>query len=322
VLVVCGAGSACHKQRQETTDASATSITAAEHPLATATVQPTSDQSSQNMERVATYAGLSTPASATYDAASDRYLISNVAGKLTARDGNGFISAFSPAGTIAQNRWIVGGANGVTLNAPKGLVVKQNLLYVADIDTVRAFDANSGAPRGALEVPGAVYLAGMAVSADGRVLVADAGVHIKDDGSLDTVNDGAIWTIDAIDRPPGKLAVKGSLGGPSALEALADGGLRVATLASGAMYRVDPSGKKVDELKTERGQLDGIVSIENKIYVSSWGARAVYRRIEGGTIAVQLSGLQTPGGLALDRKRNRIVVPLLGADRVEVFTVR
>jgi outer membrane protein assembly factor BamB len=318
VLLICVTGSACRKDRKEH---SVTSITAAQNPLPTVTVQPHSIQSSMNMELVATYEGLSTPACATYHAPSDRYLVANVAGKLSARSGKGFISAFSPSGTVAQARWIVGGTNGVTLNAPKGLVVKEDLLYVADVDTVRAFDVKTGAPRGELEIPGAVYLAGMTASADGRVLVADAGIHIKDDGRFDVVNDGAIWTVDAIDRPPGKVAVKGTLGGPSALDARPDGSLLVATLVDGTIYRVDPAGKKYDELTAERGKLDGVVQVENKIYVSSWGAAAVYRRIEGGTLAVQLSELQTPGGLGLDTMRNRLIVPLLGADRVEVFTV-
>lgn len=321
-VVALTAGSACRKGHREETDAaSIASVTAAEHPLPTVTVQPRGPETSQNLEKVMTYSGLSAPANVFHDVPTDRYLISNVGGKLTAVDGDGFISAFSPAGTIAEARWIVSGKGGVTLNAPKGLAVTRDVLYVADIDTVRFFDSKTGAPKGEIKIPGAVYLAGMAAAPDGRVFVADAGVAVQEDGSLKAVNDGAIWTLNGLGRPPTKMVTKESLGGPAAIDVRPDGRLLVATLMSGSVYRLDPAGKKHDELKASRGKLDGVVEVGNKIYVSSWDAAAVYRRIEGGMFAVQLADLKGPGGLAFDVTRSRIVVPLLSADRVDVYKV-
>lgn len=319
------AASSCRKRREEEKGGpSVSSVTAAEQPLPTVTVQPEPSRArveSQNMKRVMTYTGLSAPSNVFHHVQTDRYLVSNVAGKLTAADGNGFISAFSPAGTVAEPRWIVGGKNGVTLNAPKGLAVVEDLLYVADIDTVRVFDAKTGAPKGKIEIPGAKYLAGMAATPDGRVLVADAGVRVEEDGSLKPAGDGAIWTLLGLGSPPIRFDTKESLGGPAAIDVRPDGRLLVATLVSGSVYRLDGAGKKHDELKADRGRLDGVAEIGNKIYVSSWEGNAVYRRIEGGTFAVQLAELKSPGGLVADVARSRIVVPILGADRVEVFTV-
>jgi hypothetical protein len=275
------------------------------------------------MRRVRSYRDLSTPANVFVDAAADRYLVSNVAGGLTAMDGNGFISVLSTtAEGTSTPRWIAGGQNGVTLDAPKGLVVANGLLYVADIDKVRTFDAGSGAPRGDIRIPGAVYLAGMAVAPDGRVLVADAGVKVEKDGKLRTATDGAIWSVGAAGAAPAKLPTHESLGGPAALVALPDGGVLVATLASGTVYTLDRAGKKHDERKAPRGKLDGVALIDDKVYVSSWDAAAVYRRLESGTYAVQLAELRAPGGVAIDASRRMLLVPLMTEDRVDAFLVQ
>jgi hypothetical protein len=324
-LLVLGALS-CRKDRtgSGSEPASVSSVTAAEHPLPTATVQPDASnrEMSQNMQRLVSYTGVDTPANAFFDRGSDRYLVSNVVGKLTAADKNGFISAFSPTGAAPQPRWIVSGQNGVTLDAPKGLAVASGVLYVADIDRVRAFDAASGAPRGEIPIPGATYLAGMAVGPDGRVLVADAGVKVKDNGDLDAVNGGAIWVVEGVGRAPTKVAATDPLGGPAALAVRPNGELLVATLVDGSTYVLDKTGKKTEERKAPRGKLDGVGEIENKIYVSSWEASALYRRIEGGTYAVQLTELRGPGGLAIDTKRNQVVLPLMTENRVDVYNVR
>ena len=68
-------------------------------------------------------AGFSTPESVLHDAASDVYLVSNINGNPLDVDGNGSISRVSFDGTVAQLKWIEGGANGVTLNAPKGMAI-------------------------------------------------------------------------------------------------------------------------------------------------------------------------------------------------------
>ena len=48
-------------------------------------------------------------------------------------------------------------------------------LYVADLDVVRVFERESGAPLGEVLVPGATFLNGMASSPERRVFVSDMG---------------------------------------------------------------------------------------------------------------------------------------------------
>src|SRR5215831_227134 len=89
------------------------------------------------------------PESVLYDPQADIYLVSNINGTPLAKDNNGFISRVSPdSGKVVQLKWIAGGANGVTLNAPKGMGIVGDTLFVADIDVVRMFNRTTGAPMG------------------------------------------------------------------------------------------------------------------------------------------------------------------------------
>jgi hypothetical protein len=117
--------------------------------------------------------GLSSPETVAWDSLSDLYLVSNVNGDPGAKDGNGFISRIAPDGRVVALRWIAGGGAGATLNAPKGMAIVVDSLFVADLDAVRVFDRRTGAPLRTVPVPGASGLNGIAVGPDGRVWVTD-----------------------------------------------------------------------------------------------------------------------------------------------------
>src|SRR5205085_11405116 len=107
--------------------------------------------------------GIKAPESVLYDVAGDQYLVSNINGQPLDKDGNGFISRLTPEGRVAELKWIAGGAKGVTLNAPKGMGIKGDTLFVADIDAVRMFNRETGAPTGPRTVPGAVFVNDIAI---------------------------------------------------------------------------------------------------------------------------------------------------------------
>lgn len=96
------------------------------------------------------------------------YFISNVAGEGSARDGNGFISKVGTDGTVLMQRWAEG------LDAPKGMAVLGDTLYVADNDQVVTFDAHNGTKQDTIAIDGAQFLNDMTVW-NGEVLVSDSG---------------------------------------------------------------------------------------------------------------------------------------------------
>src|SRR5437879_3180288 len=81
--------------------------------------------------------GLKDPAGFIVDPATGSYFISNENGQPTERDNNGFITKLDPDGKISKLKFIEGGAEGVTLNAPKGLALIGRCCNLTGVD----FDA-------------------------------------------------------------------------------------------------------------------------------------------------------------------------------------
>jgi hypothetical protein len=123
--------------------------------------------------------GFQTPESVVHDRVMDWYLVSNVGlGNPAALDHNGFISKVSPGGEVLDLAWIQDGVGGVTLNGPKGLAIRDDALYVADVDTLRIFDRRTGAPRRSVPMPNPfaptpLFLNDVVVAGDGTVYLTD-----------------------------------------------------------------------------------------------------------------------------------------------------
>lgn len=267
---------------------------------------------------VVKYTGFATPESVLYDAARDRYLVSNINGKPVDADNNGFISELSPDGKVTNLKFIEAGKNKVTLNAPKGMALVKDVLYVADLDTVRMFDAKTGAPKGEIKLPGATFANDVAASEDGKVYVSDSGLKMVD-GKFEGTGTDAVWVIEK-----GKaktLAKSAELTRPNGL--LVDGKtVLVAPFGSNEIYRVDDKGKKSDATKLPKGGLDGIVKVGDALLVSSWEGSTIYKGKVGGTFEPVLEQLAAPADIGWDSKRSRVLVPRFMGDVVEVYEVK
>jgi hypothetical protein len=260
------------------------------------------------------FTGFSTPESVLYDAANDRYLVSNINGSPVDADNNGFISVLSPDGAVTTLKWIEGGAKKVKLNAPKGLAIVGNVLYVADIDTVRMFDLKSGAAKGEVKLPGATFTNDVAAGADGKVYASDSGLTLKDGNFAPTGTD-AVWVIE---KGKAKAFAKSAeLGRPNGL--LVDGtSVWVVTFGSGELYRLDEKGAKVDAVKLPTGGLDGLVKVGDKLLVSSWEGSQVFVGTPASFVpAYQV--LQAPADIGFDTKRSRVLVPRFMDNLVEAY---
>ncbi|HTV24869.1 MAG TPA: hypothetical protein VMG12_39520 [Polyangiaceae bacterium] len=258
--------------------------------------------------------GFRSPESALYDAIADVYLVSNVSGGPADADNDGFISKVSPDGTLLELRWIDAASAKTTLNAPKGMALVGETLFVTDIDVVRAFDRASGKALGDVAIPSATFLNDVAASSDGKLYVSDTGVG-KKAGSTELAPNGsdAVYVIDA-QRSVKELAKDPELEQPNGL--VAQRGSVIVAATSGQVYRLDAKGEKT-LLGKPAGGLDGLVLTPGgRLIVSSWEASSVFIAAEAqgadGSLTFEplIAELNSPADIGYDVKRRQLIVPL------------
>lgn len=262
--------------------------------------------------------GFSTPESVLHDTLTDVYLVSNINGQPLDMDGNGFISTMSPEGQVMDLRWIDGATEGVELNAPKGMTILGDSLYVADIDCVRVFVRSTAEAAGSICFEGATFLNDLTVDDNDLLYVTDTGMQAGAEG-LEPSGSAAIYQF----RPDGgrtTIAEGEDLGNPNGI-GFGSRGIFVATFGSGQIYQLTPEGTVNAVL--EDPQLDGIVfTPQGGFLYSSWGAQAVYHVTNMGQKVTIVEGVDAPADIGYDAQRQRVLIPLFNQDEVWIVDLQ
>jgi hypothetical protein len=197
---------------------------------------------------------LRVPESVYFDSKENILYVSNIVGKSNEKDGNGFISKVSTEGKIVTLQWASG------LNAPKGMGLYKEKLYVADLTRVGVFEKKSGKMSSSIEIDGAQFLNDITVDSQGNVFASDSNT-----GKIYKItNDKAELYFESADfkRINGLLAL--------------NNGLYVADAGNGVNYKLSKDKRLSKYTETAPGA-DGIVNIGNEEYiVSSWGGEVYY----------------------------------------------
>jgi sugar lactone lactonase YvrE len=266
---------------------------------------------------------MKTPESVRYDADLDAYFISNINGNPSVKDGNGFIAKVDAGNTSAMTMFVQGGKGGVTLNAPKGLAIVGDTLWVADIDAVRAFNKRTGAVIANIDLKPmkAVFLNDVVTGPDGAVYITDTGIKFDDRGAMTHPGQDQIFKITG--RKAG-VAFKSD----SALKnpnGIAWDGANNRFVLGPFNDKVVSSWKAGDStvtpIATGPGGYDGVeVLSDGRILVTSWADSSVHV-IANGAFRKVVANVEAPADIGVDTKRNVLAVPRFNAGRVEYFTI-
>ena len=277
--------------------------------------QTATDQKKASAEptKVATVAGFQTPESVKWDSTLDVYFVSNINGVPNAKDKNGYISVVLPTGAIRDSAFIKG------LNAPKGMTLVHDTLWVADIDAVRGFEATTGAPVATIQVPGAVFLNDIAAAPDGSLYITDTAIRFGAKGA-EHVGTDQIFRITP-DRKVSVAVKSDSLGRPNGITwNPVNQHFIIVPFGASRLLAWKP-GETVTKLEPGAGQFDGIEIIrDGSVLVSSWADSSVYRYSQGqGTSLIK--GVPSPADIGYDAKRNRVLIPIFTGNRVEIWQI-
>lgn len=243
--------------------------------------------------------------------------VSNVGKELkpTLKDGDGFISKLDINGNIKELHFIDG------LDAPKGMGIVGNTLFVADINTLRGFDLSTKKEVFNIIFEGVNFLNDITVKDSNTLFI----------GASDT---STIYEVNISNKSYKKL-VDFTVANGLFYE---DGILYAAELGSNTQNMFDGKGKlfkidlkdnnKLTQLGTFEGVLDGVTKIGDKVYVSDWGnveKSGIIRVYDLKTKKESVLEAELFMGAAdfwIDEKSKKIFMPQMIGGKVSIFDLK
>ncbi len=204
--------------------------------------------SAQSLQPVwATPRVFKTPESVLYYPKTKTLYVSNISGKPSEKNGQGFIARLDTTGKILQRHWATG------LNAPKGMAIKGKHLFVSDIDRLAEIDLNNGKIIRFINFPGAKFLNDVVVGPKGKIYVTDTDL-----GVIFVLKDGKpnVWSSDPLLKGANGLATE-------------HGKLLIG--AHGHLLKANPQTGKIEILARVPHGIDGLIPLgDGKYIVSDW----------------------------------------------------
>ena len=258
--------------------------------------------------------GFKDPESVLYDPARDIFYVSNVNGAPTDKDGAGHISKLSAQGAVQEAEWVTG------LDAPKGLVMRGDELFVSDIDRLVAIDVNNGEISGTWNAEGAKFLNDTAVGEDGRVFVSDMitdSIYVLEGDSL------SLWLHDEALQHPNGLRIEAGrlLIAPWGKDLQED----FSTKVPGHMIAVDLASKKISTVGSGApvGNLDGLEPDgQGNWLVTDWMAGALYRIKADGSFEMLVDLNQGSADLEVIDDGGLAIIPMMMDNTVVAHTTK
>jgi len=257
--------------------------------------------------------GFSNPESVIYDDKRDRLYVSNVDGSPVAKDGKGSIAIVSLDGEIIETAWIIG------LNAPKGLAIHHDKLYVADINSLVEIDIPSRTITQTYTIPDAKFLNDVSASSKGEIFVSefllDRIYRLKD-------NQFELWLESPeLESPNGLYAGQDSLIVGS-WGIMTDG---FATEVPGHLKQVSYQDKTIKSIGSNKpiGNLDGVeIDQQGNYYVTDWVEGKLFHIHNDGKVDELLDLDQGSADHEYIATKDLILIPMMKDNKLLAYKIR
>lgn len=250
---------------------------------------------------------LKVPESVIFDSSRAQLYIANINGKPLDRDGDGFISIMTLDGEIEELYFAEG------FDAPKGMAILNEKLYVSDIDTLKVVDLNTGEIVKTYEIDEAVFLNDVVVTKEGVIYVSD---YSSENSAVYKIADGEIvkW-LDEMDlnteRPNGLW--------------LEDEVLVIGT-KQGTIYKANLQTKEIDTYKTNIGVngIDGLLPFDETHYITSdWAGRVYISDDLGSELIIDGTAQKiNAADIWYDQTSKRLYIPTFFDNRIISYEVK
>ena len=245
------------------------------------------------------------PESILFDESRNVLYVSNINGKSTEKNGQGFISKVSLDGKIEVLKWATG------LHAPKGSAIYKNKLYVSDIDHLIEIDVKTGKILAKYPATGAKFLNDVAADASGNVYVTDMS---SENSMIYTLRHGTmvVWMKGGeISRPNG-LDIEGKR-------------LLVGNSGDGSLKAINLADKKITTIARVGSGIDGLRSDgKGNYFISDWRGKTSLVTASGQIIVlIDTTALKiNSADLEYIKNRQLLLIPTFFANSVVAYTVK
>jgi hypothetical protein len=248
---------------------------------------------------------LTTCESVIYDAKREAIYVACINGDPSKKDGNGFIAKLNIEGTTETLKWATG------LDAPKGMGIIGDKLYVTDVDNLVEIDIIKGKVGKKYPIKAAKFLNDITTSGTAVFFTDMTGNKIHQF----TPADGKFTVLSADTA----LSQPNGLYYDSAANAL-----YFATFGDQRFKKFDLASQKAQNLTEGIEQGDGVVSLGNGGFlVSSWGGRVRYISPDHKAIEVlnTIAGGESAADIWFIPERNLLLIPTFFKNKVTAYQV-
>lgn len=237
-------------------------------------------------------AGFSHPESVVFEEAGNYLFVSNIGGETT---GDGYISKVSLEGQLLDSLWVSG------LDDPKGLLIQDGKLFVADNTRVIEMDIESEAISNEYVIKNAGMLNDITADGEGNLFISDTRKN-------------SIFKID----PSGNISEwmnSKELQSPNGLF-FSDKEIWVAAWGNGEkkghILRIDPETKEIWNVSEQGiGNLDGLQKSEaGNFYFSDWQSGKIYKIDTGEDFKEIVTSARSVGDILLLEENGLLILPM------------